>query len=49
MGLSVLGYQYHLLLPVLPVVTKYVPISPRFSPSGFVSLCKFSTLTKFVN
>ena len=30
---------------ILPVVTKDIPISPRFSPSDFLSRCKFSTLT----
>ena len=28
-----------------PVVTKDLPISPRFSPDDFFSRCKFSTLT----
>ena len=30
---------------VLPVVTKDLPISPRFTPYDFLSRCKFSTLT----
>ena len=29
----------------LPVVTKDLPISPRFTPYNFLSRCKFSTLT----
>ena len=30
---------------ILPVATKDLPISSRFSPRGFLSRCKFSTLT----
>ena len=34
------------LIPtILPVVTKDLPISPRFTPYDFLSQCKFSTLT----
>ena len=29
---------------ILPVVTKDLPISPRFTPYDFLSRCKFSTL-----
>ena len=32
-----------LIITILPVVTKDLPISPRFTP--FLSRCKFSTLT----
>ena len=50
MVLNVLGYQFHLLCNVvillMPVViTKDLPISPRFSPHKLLSRCKFSTLT----
>ena len=34
-----------LIITVLPVVTKDLPVSPRFTPYGFLSRCKFSTLT----
>ena len=34
-----------LIITVLPVVTKDLPISPRFTPYDFLSRCKFSTLT----
>ena len=34
-----------LIIAILPVVTKDLPISPRFTPYNFVSRCKFSTLT----
>ena len=34
-----------LIVTILPVVTKNLPISPRFTPYGFLSRCKFSTLT----
>ena len=34
-----------LIITILPVVTKYLPISPRFTPYNFLSRCKFSTLT----
>ena len=33
------------LITILPVVTKDLPISPRFTPYIFLSRCKFSTLT----
>ena len=46
MGLNVLGCQSHIVQRChLPVVTKDLPISPRFSPFDFLSQCKFSTLT----
>ena len=32
-------------ITILPVVTKDLPISPRFTPYDFLSRCKFSTLT----
>ena len=34
-----------LIITVLPVVTKDLPISPRFTPYDFLLRCKFSTLT----
>ena len=34
-----------LIVTILPVVTKDLPISPRFTPYNFLSRCKFSTLT----
>ena len=34
-----------LSITILPVVTKDLPISPRFTPYNFLSRCKFSTLT----
>ena len=34
-----------LFITILPVVTKDLPISPRFTPYDFLSRCKFSTLT----
>ena len=34
-----------LIINILPVVTKDLPISPRFTPYNFLSRCKFSTLT----
>ena len=34
-----------LIITILPVVTKDLPISPRFTPCNFLSRCKFSTLT----
>ena len=36
-----------LIITILPVVTKDLSISPRFTPYGFiiVSRCKFSNLT----
>ena len=34
-----------LMITILPVVTKDLPISPRFTPYNFLSRCKFSTLT----
>ena len=34
-----------LIITILPVVTKDLPISPRFTPYNFLSRCKFSNLT----
>ena len=34
-----------LIITILPVVTKDLPVSPRFTPYNFLSRCKFSTLT----
>ena len=34
-----------LIITILPVVTKDLSISPRFTPYNFLSRCKFSTLT----
>ena len=34
-----------LIITILPVVTKDLPTSPRFTPYNFLSRCKFSTLT----
>ena len=34
-----------LIITILPMVTKSLPISPRFTPYDFLSRCKFSTLT----
>ena len=34
-----------LIITILPVVTKKLPISPRFTPYDFLSRCKFSNLT----
>ena len=34
-----------LIITILPVVTKDLPISPRFTPYIFLSRCKFTTLT----
>ena len=34
-----------LIITILPVVTKDLLISPRFTPYNFLSRCKFSTLT----
>ena len=33
------------IITILPVVTKDLPISPRFTPYDFLSRCKFGTLT----
>ena len=33
-----------LIITILPVVTKDLPISPRFTPYDFLSRCKFSIL-----
>ena len=33
-----------LIINILPVVTKDLSISPRFTPYDFLSRCKFSTL-----
>ena len=38
-------YPMDLVITILPVVTKYLPISSRFTPYDFLSRCKFSTLT----
>ena len=35
----------NLIITILPVVTKDLPISPRFTPNNFLSRCKFSTIT----
>ena len=32
------------IITILPVITKDLPISPRFTPYDFLSRCKFSTL-----
>ena len=32
-------------ITMLPLVTKDLPISPRFTPYDFLSRCEFSTLT----
>ena len=34
-----------IIITILPVVTKDLPISPRFTPYNFLSRCKFSSLT----
>ena len=34
-----------LIITILPVVSKDLSISPRFTPYNFLSRCKFSTLT----
>ena len=34
-----------LIITILPVVTKDLPISPRFTPYDFLSRCNFSALT----
>ena len=34
-----------IIITILPVATKDLPISPRFTPYVFLSRCKFSTLT----
>ena len=34
-----------LIITILPVLTKDLPISPRFASYNFLSRCKFSTLT----
>ena len=39
------GTSEDLIITILPVVTKDLPISPRFTPYHFLSRCKFSTLT----
>ena len=38
-------YPMDLIITIPPVVTKDLPISPRFTPYDFLSRCKFSTLT----
>ena len=35
----------HLIITILPVVTKDLPISPRYTPYIFLSRCKFRALT----
>ena len=40
-----IAVQGHLIITILPVGTKDLPISPRFTPYHFLSRCKFSTLT----
>ena len=45
MGLNVLGNPINCDVAILLVVTKDLPISPRFSPYDFLSRCKFSSLT----
>ena len=40
-----LTYSRWTIITILPVVTKVLPISPRFTPYNFLSRCKFSTLT----
>ena len=37
--------RWDVIITILPVVTKDLPISPRFTPYDFLSRCKFSTLT----
>ena len=34
-----------LIITTLPVITKGLPISPRFTPYDFLSRCKFDNLT----
>ena len=38
------GHTIDLLITILSVVTKDLPISPRFTPYDFLSRCKFSNL-----
>ena len=38
-----------LIISILPVVTKDLPISPRFTPYKFLSRCKRSALLQLVN
>ena len=38
-----------LIVTNMTVVTKDLPISPRFTPYDFLSRCKFSTLLQLVN
>ena len=40
-----LTYPMGLNVAILPVITKNIPISPRFTPYEFLWRCKFSTLT----
>ena len=35
-------FAMDLIVTILPVVTKDLPISPRFTPYNFLSRCKFS-------
>ena len=50
MGLNVLDYHFHQLLrrchPACQGHTKDLLISPRFLPTIFLSLCKFSSITR---
>ena len=34
-----------LIITILPVVTKDLPVSPRFTPYDFLSRCKLSNFT----
>ena len=49
MGFNVLTNPtyWYCNVAILPVVTKDLPISPRFSPEDFLSRCKFSTLSLY--
>ena len=52
-GVSFVSWGFSLIFPliadgpitILPVVTKDLPISPRFTPYEFLLQCKFSNLT----
>ena len=43
--ISLIVYPMDLIITILPVDTKDLPISPRFTPYDFLSRCRFSTLT----
>ena len=43
--ISLIADGPHLIITIQLVVTKDLPISPRFTPYNFLSRCKFSTLT----